>query len=52
VLFTARGTGNWTFRFPVRLRPGRYRLQVRSTDKARNKEKPRRGRNIVSFRVR
>ena len=52
VLFTARGTGNWSFRFPVRLRPGRYRMQVRSTDVARNKERPTRGRNMVSFGVR
>ena len=52
VLFTARGTGNWTFRFPVRLKPGLYRVQARSTDAARNKERPTRGRNLVSFRVR
>jgi hypothetical protein len=52
VLFTARGTGGWSFRFPVRLKRGLYRVQVRSTDRARNKEKPRRGRTIVSFRVR
>ena len=52
MLFTARGTGSWTFRFPVRLKPGRYRVQARATDTARNKERPTRGRNIVSFRVR
>jgi hypothetical protein len=52
VLFTARGTGSWTFRFPVRLKPGRYRVQVRSTDAARNKERPTRGRNMVAFGAR
>jgi hypothetical protein len=52
VLFTARGTGKWSFRFKVPLRPGLYRAQARGTDKARNKEKPTKGRNLVSFRVR
>jgi hypothetical protein len=52
VLFTARGAGRWTFRFPVRLKPGLYRVQARATDKARNKERPTRNRNLVAFRVR
>jgi hypothetical protein len=51
-LFTARGRRNWSFTFPVELRRGRYRVQARATDRARNKETPRKRRNIVSFRVR
>jgi hypothetical protein len=52
VLFRATGTGKWTFTFPVRLKPGRYRVQARGTDKARNKETPKKRRNIVDFEVR
>ena len=52
VMFDARGRSGWSFRFPVRLRRGVYRVHVRSTDKARNKERPARRRTIVSFRVR
>jgi hypothetical protein len=51
VLFTARGKRRWRFSFPVKLAPGAYRVQARATDRAGNKETPRR-RNIVSFRVR
>ena len=51
ILFTAEGTRRWSFTFPVELEPGRYRVQARSTDRARNKETPGR-RSIVSFRVR
>ena len=51
-LFTAKGTDKWTFKFPVRLKPGLYRAQVRATDKASNKETPRKGRSIVFFTVR
>jgi hypothetical protein len=52
VLFTARGTSRWGFRFKVALKPGRYRVQARAVDKARNKEKPTKRRNLLSFRVR
>jgi hypothetical protein len=52
VLFRATGTGKWTFTFPVRLKPGLYRVQARGTDKARNKETPKKRRNIVDFEVR
>jgi hypothetical protein len=36
----------------VALKPGLYRVQARGTDRARNKETPKKGRNLVSFRVR
>jgi hypothetical protein len=39
------------FVFDLRLRPGLYRVQARGTDKARNKETPRKCRNIVLFEV-
>jgi hypothetical protein len=41
VLFRARGTKSWRYRFRVKLRPGRYRVQVRATDRAGNKGRPR-----------
>jgi hypothetical protein len=52
VLFTARGTRRWTFSFRTALKPGLYRAQARATDRARNKETPKKRRNIVFFRVR
>ena len=52
VLFTARGGRSWRFRFPFELAPGRYRVQARGTDNARNKETPKKGRNIVFLTVR
>ena len=51
VLFKATGTDRWTFTFPVRLPAGLYRVQARGTDKARNKETPKKNRNIVFFQV-
>jgi hypothetical protein len=51
-LFKATGTDTWTFTFPVRLKPGTYRVQARGTDKAKNKETPKKRRNIVDFEVR
>jgi hypothetical protein len=51
-LFRAAGTRKWKFTFPLRLRPGTYRAQARATDKAGNKETPKKGRNIVLFTVR
>jgi len=52
VLFTARGTRHWSFTFRTALKPGLYRAQARATDRARNKETPKKHRNIVFFRVR
>jgi hypothetical protein len=51
-LFKATGTDKWTFTFPVKLKPGLYRVQARGTDKAKNKETPKKNRNIVFFEVR
>jgi hypothetical protein len=51
VLFEATGLKKWTFTFPVDLKPGLYRVQARATDKAGNKETPKKGRNIVFFSV-
>jgi hypothetical protein len=51
ILFTATGTRHWTFTFPLRLRPGLYRVQARAIDRSRNKETPKKGRNIVFFTV-
>jgi hypothetical protein len=51
-LFRATGLRKWKFTFPLKLRPGLYRAQARATDKAGNKETPKKGRNIVVFEVR
>jgi hypothetical protein len=51
VLFKATGTDKWKFTFPVRLPRGLYRVQARGTDKAKNKETPKKNRNIVFFQV-
>ena len=51
VLFKATGTDKWEFTFPVRLPRGLYRVQARGTDKAKNKETPKKDRNIVFFSV-
>jgi hypothetical protein len=51
-LFRATGTRRWNFKFALRLKPGLYRVQARGTDRARNKETPRKRRNIVFFQVR
>jgi hypothetical protein len=51
-LFRATGLRKWKFTFPLELRPGLYRAQARATDKAGNKETPKKGRNIVVFEVR
>ncbi len=50
-LFKAKGTKKWAFAFTLRLKPGLYRVQARATDKARNKETPKKRRNIVFFSV-
>jgi hypothetical protein len=50
-LFRATGTNRWTFTFDVPLKPGLYRAQARGTDRARNKETPKKRRNIVFFSV-
>jgi hypothetical protein len=51
VLFVARGTTSWKFTFNVRLSPGKYRAQARGYDVARNKETPKKLRNIIYFTV-
>jgi hypothetical protein len=51
VLFIARGTTSWKFTFNVRLSPGKYRAQARAYDNVRNKETPKKGRNIIYFKV-
>ncbi len=51
-LFRATGKGRWKFTFKVALHRGQYRAQARGTDKAGNKETPRKRRNIVFFTVR
>jgi hypothetical protein len=51
VLFSARGTTDWSFTFRVRLTPGKYRAQARGYDNVRNKETPKKRRNIVYFEV-
>jgi CSLREA domain-containing protein len=51
ILFRATGRRKWTFNFPVDLRAGTYRVQARATDKAGNKETPKKRRNIVFFTV-
>lgn len=52
IRFVARGTTQWAFRFRVALPPGQYRVQARGYDEARNKETPKKRRNIVPFTVR
>ena len=50
-LLPARGTTSWRFAQKVRLPRGRYRLQVRSTDAAGNKERPApRARRLLTLR--
>jgi hypothetical protein len=51
-LFRARGTRAWKFTFDLELEPGDYRVQARATDKAGNKETPKKRRNIIDFTVR
>jgi hypothetical protein len=52
VMFRATGKASWTFRFGVKLAPGKYRAQARGWDLAGNKETPRKRRSIVFFTVR
>jgi hypothetical protein len=51
ILFRASGSKKWKFQFPVNLASGLYRVQARATDKAGNKETPKKRRNIVFFSV-
>ena len=51
VLLPARGTSRWSFKARYVLPAGHYRMVARATDLSGNKEKPARGRNIVSFTV-
>jgi hypothetical protein len=52
IRFIAAGTSQWSFRFKVKLPPGQYRAQARGYDEERNKETPKKHRNIVTFTVR
>ena len=51
ILFVARGTRSWRFVFRGVLPPGKYRAQARGYDNARNKETPKKRRNIIVFDV-
>jgi hypothetical protein len=52
VLLRARGTRTWNITLkPHRLPAGSYRAVVRGVDAAKNKEKPTKGRNILSFGI-
>lgn len=51
-LMRARGTKRWRFAMRARLPRGNYRIVVRATDAAGNKERPAGRRNVVRFRVR
>jgi hypothetical protein len=53
VLLRAKGTRRWQITLKARGLPaGHYRVVVRGVDRAKNKEKPTKGRNIASFRIR
>lgn len=51
ILFRAVGTKSWKFTFRGVLVPGKYRAQARGYDEARNKETPKKRRNIIVFTV-
>jgi hypothetical protein len=51
-LLAARGTRKWSITLhPRGLPAGKYRVVVRAVDTAKNKERPKRSRNIAHFRV-
>jgi hypothetical protein len=53
VLLRAKGSAKWQITLKTRGLPaGRYRVVVRGVDRAKNKEKPTKGRNIRRFRIR
>jgi hypothetical protein len=52
VLLPAKGLTRWSFKLSAKLPRGHYRAVVRGVDRARNKERPAKGRNIVLFDVR
>ena len=52
VLLPAKGLERWSFRIAAKLPAGHYRAVVRAVDRAANKERPAKGRNIVTFVVR
>lgn len=52
IRFVAEGTNRWYFHYRVKLARGKYRAQARGYDEARNKETPKKRRNIVTFEVR
>ena len=53
VLLRASGTRKWKITLKARGLPrGHYRVVVRGVDASKNKEKPTKGRNIRSFRIR
>jgi hypothetical protein len=53
VLLKAHGTRKWSITLnPKTLPRGSYRVVVRAVDSSKNKERPAKGRNIASFKVR
>jgi hypothetical protein len=51
ILFVARGTTSWRFVYRGVLPRGKYRAQARGYDNERNKETPKKRRNIIVFDV-
>jgi hypothetical protein len=51
-LLPASGKAHWRFKLSAPLPAGHYRVVARGVDTSRNKEKPTKRRNIVSFSVR
>jgi len=52
IFLPARGRGRWTFSLRAHLPAGHYRVVARALDRARNKERPKKGRNILLFSLR
>jgi len=50
--FSIGDEADWSYLLPKRLAPGRYDLRVIAVDRAGNRDRVRRGRNRVVFRVR
>ena len=51
IRFVARGQNRWRFTYKIDLPPGKYRAQARGYDNVRNKETPKKRRNIIFFKV-
>jgi hypothetical protein len=52
ILLRAKGSKRWRLSRAARLPRGKYRAVARAVDRAGNKERPRKGRNIIRFTVR